>query len=126
MLKKNSILHMNYGKSQQAIFLFTGNNKKAPFSFFIAVSRSLAKIDAQTPLYLPRCHLSYLSWRIGRYVATTTNGKVKLHFYIRRLTNQTRISCQTIGIQMIESKRKAFLCSTTMYDCTYVSRFDGH
>ena len=42
---------MNYGKSQQAIFLFTGNNKKAPFSFFIAVSRSLAKIDAQTPLY---------------------------------------------------------------------------
>ena len=56
---------MNYGKSQQAIFLFTGNNKKAPFSFFIAVSRSLAKIEAQTPLYLPRCHLSYLSLQIG-------------------------------------------------------------
>ena len=48
----------------------------------------------------------------------------KVRSYVRFLyqkIDQTRISCQTKGIQMTESKRKpAFLCSTTMYDCMYL------
>ena len=53
----------NYGKSQQALFSFIGNIRKAPFSLFIAVRRwcngskwNPTKIDAQTLFYLPRCH----------------------------------------------------------------------
>ena len=58
----------------------------------IGSSWNPVNIDAQTLLYLPRCHLLCFTQQIGRYVVTTTKGKVRLYIKIDKILHGKKLT----------------------------------